>query len=61
MVVNHKAVGKADEAATIKLWKNFTKHLEMSCKRDRNIIKQHDKRGEITHNIFVKSLMTQDD
>ena len=31
----------------------------MRCKRDKKIIKEH-KTGEITHNKYVKSLMSQD-
>jgi hypothetical protein len=32
----------------------------MSCKIDKKIIKEHDKRGKTTQNKFVQSLMTQD-
>lgn len=32
----------------------------MSCRTDTKIIKQHDKRGKITQNKSVQSLMTQD-
>jgi len=31
----------------------------MRCKRDKKIIKEHET-GEITHNKYVKSLMSQD-